>query len=134
MRLQVIRFILTLFVMGSALSPVQANDSDVVNCNRSFKIVVLGSSTCVWVGASNADSSWVGKFTAYLKGRIQPTRSSTWPFRVLPHTTIFVPLGFVPPAGRPSPVFGYSITDALAEQPDAIIINMPSTMRQMIIH
>jgi hypothetical protein len=36
------------------------------------------------------------------------------------------PDGYVPPTGRPEPISGNNITAALALQPDAIIINMPS--------
>jgi lysophospholipase L1-like esterase len=44
-----------------------AGDSDVVNCNRSWKIVILGSSTAYGTGASTTDSSFVSKYRAYLK-------------------------------------------------------------------
>ena len=46
---------------------VYAGDSDVVNCNRPWKIVILGSSTTYGTGASTTDSSFVSKYRAYIK-------------------------------------------------------------------
>ncbi|HNP54862.1 MAG TPA: SGNH/GDSL hydrolase family protein, partial [Ferruginibacter sp.] len=104
----------------------KANDSDIVNCNRSFKIVVLGSSTAFGTGATTYDSSWVGRFTTYVKNK--NINNQVYNLGIPGFTTYnnLCPIGFVPPANRPSPVAGFTITDALALTPDAIIINMPS--------
>lgn len=115
-------------VMLSLLSAfwAHANDSDQVNCNRSFKIVVLGSSTAFGTGATTYDSSWVGRFTTYVKSK--NINNEVYNLGIPGFTTYnnLCPIGFVPPANRPSPVAGFTITDALALSPDAIIINMPS--------
>lgn len=112
---------LSVFVPGA-----KAEDSDVVNCNRAFKIVVLGSSTAFGTGATTYDSSWVGRFTAYVKRK--NVQNEVYNLGIPGFTTYnnLRPIGYTPPPGRPSPVSGFTITDALALQPDAIIINMPS--------
>ncbi len=103
-----------------------ANDSDIVNCNRVWKIAVLGSSTAFGTGATVYDSSWVGKFTAYLKRK--NALSDVYNLGIPGYTTYqnLRPTGYVPPANRPSPNTSFNITAALNLLPDAIIINMPS--------
>ena len=104
MRLQVIRFILTLFVVGFNLSPVQANDSDIVNCNPQFQNLVLGSSTAYGDCVRIPTVPGVGKiYRLSEKGRIQPTGVIN--LAISGFTTYnTLSLGFVPPSGRPSPV------------------------------
>lgn len=103
-----------------------ANDSDVVNCNRAWTVVVLGSSTAFGTGASTYDSSWVGKFTAYLSRK--NSQNIVYNLGIPGFTTYqnLCPTGFIPPANRPSPNSSFNITAALEIHPDAIIINMPS--------
>ncbi len=103
-----------------------ANDSDVVNCNKSWKIAILGSSTAFGTGATTYDSSWVGKFTSYIKRR--NSQNTIYNLAIPGFTTYqnLRPTGYTSPAGRPSPDAAYNITAALALFPDAIIINMPS--------
>ena len=103
-----------------------ANDSDIVNCNRAWKVVVLGSSTAYGTGASNVDSSWVGKFTAYVKRK--NSQSQVYNFGIPGFTSYqnLCPTGFTAPANRPAVNSSFNITAALAIHPDAIIINMPS--------
>ena len=103
-----------------------ANDSDVVNCNRVWKIAVLGSSTAFGTGASVYDSSWVAKFTAYIKRK--NGQNEVYNLGIPGFTTYqnLCPTGFTPPANRPGPNNSFNITAALALHPNAIIINMPS--------
>lgn len=105
---------------------VVANDSDVVNCNRVWKIAILGSSTAFGTGATEYDSSWVGKFTAYLKRK--NALSDVYNMAIPGYTTYqnLRSTGYVPPANRPSPNSSFNITAALNLYPDAVIINMPS--------
>lgn len=93
--------------------------------SQAFKIVVLGSSTSAGTGASHPDSSWVNRYTAYLQ-EINPANEVV-NFGIGGYNTYrIMPTGFVPPAGRPNPDPSNNISAALAENPDAIIINMPS--------
>src|SRR3954464_11312264 len=80
-----------------------ANDSDIVNCNHAWKIAVLGSSTAYGNGASVYDSSWVGKFTTYLKRK--NSQNEVYNLGIPGYTTYnnLCPTGFIPPANRPSP-------------------------------
>ena len=103
-----------------------ANDSDIVNCNHAWTVVVLGSSTAFGTGATTYDSSWVGKFTAYLSRK--NSQNIVYNLGIPGFTTYqnLCPTDFVPPANRPSPNSSFNITAALDLHPDAIIINMPS--------
>lgn len=103
-----------------------ANDSDIVNCNRVWKIVILGSSTAAGTGANVYDSSWAGKFTAYLKRKNAANQVINLGMTGLKTYQNLRPNGYVPPTNRPTPLSGYNITTALNAKPDAIIINMPS--------
>ncbi|MEI2747288.1 MAG: GDSL-type esterase/lipase family protein [Ferruginibacter sp.] len=117
--------LLVAFFAAFAVSS-RANDSDIVNCNKNWRIVVLGSSTPFGTGASTYDSSWVGKFTSYVLRRNAANEIVNL---AIPGFTTYQnlrPDGYTPPPGRPSPTAGFNITAALALDPDAIIINMPS--------
>ena len=103
-----------------------ANDSDVVNCNHAWKIVILGSSTSYGLGASVYDSSWAGRFTAYVKSKNSSNQVINLGMSGLKTYQNLRPDGYIPPVDRPTPLYGYNITAALAAHPDAIIINMPS--------
>ncbi|MFT3912001.1 MAG: GDSL-type esterase/lipase family protein [Ferruginibacter sp.] len=120
------RFTLIVSIMLLFAGKASANDSDIVNCNHAWTIVVLGSSSAYGYGATTYDSSWVGKFTAYVKRK----NSSNIVYNLgIPGFTTYqnlCPTGFVPPANRPSPDNSFNITQALALHPDAIIINMPT--------
>ncbi|HPH85875.1 MAG TPA: GDSL-type esterase/lipase family protein [Ferruginibacter sp.] len=120
------RFAFLVSMLFLFATQTKANDSDVVNCNKSWTIVVLGSSTSFGTGATPSDSSWVSKFTEYVKRK--NVLNTVYNFGIPGFTTYnnLCPTGFTPPANRPSPVNGFNITAALALQPDAIIINMPS--------
>ncbi|MEO7524707.1 MAG: SGNH/GDSL hydrolase family protein, partial [Ferruginibacter sp.] len=103
-----------------------ANDSDVVNCNRAWTIVILGSSSSYGYGATTYDSAWAGKFTAYVKRK--NSQNVVYNLGIPGFTTYqnLCPTGFAPPPNRPSPDNSFNITVALALHPDAIIINMPT--------
>jgi len=103
-----------------------AGDSDVVNCNRSWKIVVLGSSSAYGTGASTSDSSYVSKYRAYLKRKNPLNNIINYGIPGYRTYHNLRPTGYVPPADRPYPNTEFNITNALLENPDAIIINMPS--------
>lgn len=90
-----------------------------------FRIAVLGSSTAEGVGSSPRDSSWVNRYTAYLKS-LDPNHSVI-NFGRGGYTTYHIrPSGTPVPANRPVPDGLRNITAALRFNPDAIIINMPS--------
>ena len=94
-------------------------------CPEPYKIVTLGSSTTAGTGASPLDSSWVNKFRRFA----QQQNSSVEVINLGNggYNTYHVnPTGFVPPTDRPSPDVTKNITAALALNPDAIIINLPS--------
>ena len=90
-----------------------------------YKIVVLGSSTAAGTGPSASDSSWVNKYRAHLQSI--NINNEVINFAVGGYNTYrIMPTGFVPPPNRPNTDINRNITAALAESPDAIIINMPS--------
>lgn len=94
-------------------------------CPEPYKIVTLGSSTTAGTGASPLDSSWVNKF----RGFAQQQNSAVTVINLGNggyNTYHINPTGFVPPTDRPSPDVTKNITAALALNPDAIIINLPS--------
>ena len=95
-------------------------------CTKAYKIVVLGSSTAYGTGATPIDSSWVHKFTNYVKSK--NAQSTIVNLGQLGYTTYQVlrPTGSTPPANRPAPDPANNITAAINLHPDAIIINLPS--------
>ncbi len=92
---------------------------------ESYKIVVLGSSTAAGAGVSSSDSAWVNRYRNYLES-INPDNEVINLAVGGYNTYKIMPTGFVQPAGRPSPDVNKNITAALALNPDAIIVNMPS--------
>jgi lysophospholipase L1-like esterase len=97
-----------------------------VNCGRSWRIVVLGSSTAYGTGASTTDSSWVSRYRRYVKSK--NVNSQVFNLGIPGYKTYqnLRPDGYIPPINRPAPASGFNITAALALTPDAIIVNMPS--------
>ncbi|MFL5789227.1 MAG: PKD domain-containing protein [Flavisolibacter sp.] len=95
-------------------------------CGRAIKVVVLGSSTAYGTGATPIDSSWVNKYTYYLKSK--NSQNTVINLAEPGYTTYEVlrPTGSVPPANRPAPDTAHNITKALSLHPDAIIINLPN--------
>lgn len=100
-------------------------ESPSLNGNVRPVFVVLGSSTAAGTGASSPANSWVGKFRTYVQN-IDPD-AVVVNLAVGGFTTYNVmPTGFVPPSDRPSPSPNNNITRALAFNPWAVIINLPS--------
>jgi lysophospholipase L1-like esterase len=93
--------------------------------SRGPVVVVLGSSTAAGTGANPIDSAWVWRFTAY--GLSRNPNATVVNLAIGGYTTYdIMPTGFTPPAGRPTPKTGHNITQALAYNPDVLIINLPS--------
>ena len=90
-----------------------------------FKIVVLGSSTAAGSGPSTPDSTWVNRYRNYVQA-INPANEVINLAVGGYNTYRIMPTGFTPPPSRPNPDVVRNITAALAESPDAIIVNMPS--------
>ncbi len=105
---------------------VHAGDSDVVNCNRPWRIVILGSSTTFGTGASSTDSSFVSKYRAYIKRKNPLNNIINYGIPGYRTYHNLRPTGYIPPENRPYPNTEFNITNALLDNPDAIIINMPS--------
>jgi lysophospholipase L1-like esterase len=105
---------------------VYAGDSDVVNCNKPWKIVILGSSTTFGTGASSTDSSFVSKYRAYIKRKNPLNNIINYGIPGYRTYHNLRPTGYIPPVDRPYPNTEFNITNALLDNPDAIIINMPS--------
>ncbi|HEU4472670.1 MAG TPA: PKD domain-containing protein [Flavisolibacter sp.] len=88
-------------------------------------IVILGSSTAAGTGATSTASSWVGLFDSHVRQANSANRVIN--LAMSSQTTYhLLPTGTVPPPNRPAPHTANNITAALANQPHAIIINMPS--------
>ncbi|MEE9439350.1 MAG: GDSL-type esterase/lipase family protein [Saprospiraceae bacterium] len=93
--------------------------------NSQSTIVVLGSSTAAGTGPSHIDSSWVNRYTKYVKSLdeqnkvINLAKGGYTTFHILPS-------GTSTPNNRPNPDSNRNITKAISYYPDAIIINLPS--------
>lgn len=88
-------------------------------------IVVLGSSTAEGTGPSNRNNAWVNRYRAHLQS-LNSKHTVTNLARGGYTTYHIMPDGYVPPAGRAVPDRERNITKALALNPSAIIINLPS--------
>ncbi|WP_217602817.1 GDSL-type esterase/lipase family protein [Chitinophaga sp. GbtcB8] len=88
-------------------------------------IVVLGSSTAEGVGPKTKDSTWVNLLRKYLQEKAPQSTVTNLAvggftsYRILPSDADV-------PFLKPKPDAAHNITQALALQPDMIIINMPS--------
>lgn len=111
---------ITFFV--SAISIGQTNPCTQIN---SYKIVVLGSSTAAGSGTSTSDSAWVNRYRTYLESINADNEVINLAVGGY-NTYKIMPTGFTPPLNRPNPDINKNITMALALNPDAIIVNMPS--------
>jgi lysophospholipase L1-like esterase len=88
-------------------------------------IVVLGSSTAAGSGPTDPNNAWVVRYTAYLAEEFPNFELTN--LAQGGYTTFQIqPTGYTPPDGRPGPDSARNITAALALDPDAIIVNMPS--------
>jgi len=90
-----------------------------------LKIVVIGSSTAAGSGASPIDSAWVNRYRAYMQG-LNPANTVTNLAQGGYNTWRLMPDYFTPPSSRPQPDTLRNISHVLRQNPDAIIINLPS--------
>lgn len=88
-------------------------------------IVVLGSSTAEGTGPADKRHAWVNRYRDFLKAENANHRVDN--LAKGGYTTYHIlPTGQTTPANRPQPDAQRNITRALALEPDAIIINLPS--------
>lgn len=93
--------------------------------NPTFNLIVLGSSTAEGAGPRDRNNAWVNRYRA----QVQTSNAAINVINLAKggYTTYhLMPDSFVPPAGRPAPDKERNITKALALQPSALIINLPS--------
>ena len=93
--------------------------------NNNIRVVILGSSTAAGYGTSNIDSAWVNKYRVYLE-TINSNNEVINLSQGGYSTYHIMKTGFSQPTGRPSPDTNKNISAAIALNPDAIIINLPS--------
>ncbi|MFK7773923.1 MAG: GDSL-type esterase/lipase family protein [Saprospiraceae bacterium] len=93
--------------------------------NQDFHLVILGSSTAAGSGPSSSDSTWVNRYRKYLQ-EINPNNLVT--NLAIGGTTTYhiMPDWFAPPPNRPASNPNNNVSQAVALQADAIIVNMPS--------
>ena len=97
--------------------------------NTAFKVVVIGSSTAAGAGVTSADSAWVNRYRKALKN-INPA-NDVINLAVGGYTTYrLMPTGYTTPSNRPAVDTIRNITAALKQNPDVIIVNLPSNDRQ----
>ncbi len=90
-----------------------------------IRIVVIGSSTAAGAGVSTADSSWVNRYRRSIQALntnnevINLARGGYNTWRLMPDY-------FNAPSNRPQPDTLRNISHALRQNPDAIVINLPS--------
>lgn len=109
---------------GIAAAPARAADTGKTAAGP-WRIVVLGSSTSAGAGAHPNSMGWVSRYEMYMK-TLNPGNEVINRAVGGYQTYNLMPTGFVPPQGRRAPVEDRNITYALAQNPDAIIINLPS--------
>tara|TARA_R110001592_G_scaffold262565_2_gene527812 strand:- start:26398 stop:28770 length:2373 start_codon:yes stop_codon:yes gene_type:complete len=103
--------------LNAQTSPCLAYDS--------LRVVIIGSSTAAGTGASVPDSAWVNRYRHYLQS-INPANEVINLARGGYNTWRLMPDYFVAPSNRPSPDTLRNISHALRQNPDVIIINLPS--------
>lgn len=88
-------------------------------------VVVLGSSTAAGIGPVNPAEGWVERYATALE---DIDRRNEVVNLAAPRQTTFhvLPTGSASSPGRPAVDTGRNITAALAAQPDAVIVNLPS--------
>jgi len=118
--LRALVFLISIFGFSNLkaqINPCLASDT--------IKVVVIGSSTAAGAGASVSDSAWVNRYRAYLQS-INPANQVINLARGGYNTWRLMPDYFSAPANRPSPDTLRNISHALRQNPDVIIINLPS--------
>ncbi|MFT5777625.1 MAG: lysophospholipase L1-like esterase [Crocinitomicaceae bacterium] len=119
-----LRNLLLLFILSFYASEVASQTNPCVSQNV-IRVVVLGSSTAAGTGPSTADSAWVNRYRNYVESI--NSSNEVINLAVGGYTTYkIMRTGFTPPPGRPTPDITKNISAALALNPDAIIVNMPS--------
>lgn len=88
-------------------------------------IVVLGSSTAEGTGPEDPDSAWVARYRAHLQAENSAHRVTNLA-RGGYQTSQILPTGHAVPDNLPQPDTARNITRALALEPSAVIINLPS--------
>lgn len=114
-----------LFLSAAAGQTPMTNGQQPTANSRPLRIVVIGSSTAAGVGARPVDSSWVNRYSAYLKS-LHPRSQVVNLAKSGYQTWHLMPSGHKPPPGRPWPDTLRNITAALDLRPDAILVNLPS--------
>jgi lysophospholipase L1-like esterase len=118
---------ISLILGFTLLSLAHLSGSGVVSAASldSLRIVVLGSSTAAGTGPSSRDSAWVWRYRAHL-ALIRPA-SIVHNLAVGGYTTYHVlPSGTSSRNDRPRPDRRHNLSAALALEPDAVVINLPS--------
>jgi lysophospholipase L1-like esterase len=88
-------------------------------------VVVMGSSTAEGAGPAHSDSTWANRLRATLRATapdlrlLNIARGGYSSYQLLP-------TGTPVPAGRPAPDATHNVTAALARQPVAVVLNLPS--------
>ncbi|MFA9289397.1 MAG: fibronectin type III domain-containing protein [Weeksellaceae bacterium] len=103
---------------GTAVDTMTITINKSNNTTAGKKIVVLGSSTAAGTGASPSSNSWVNLFAAYLE-ELNPANEVV-NLAVGGYTTTSV----LPVAS--GGVVGHNIEEAIAQDPDGILVNLPS--------
>ena len=118
-------FLKLLIVLVSFAMDTQAQLINPCVAQNAIRVVVLGSSTAAGAGVSTSDSAWVNRYEDYLLS-INPNNEVINLAQGGYTTYRIMRTGFVPPPNRPNPDVNKNISAALALDPDAIIVNMPS--------
>jgi lysophospholipase L1-like esterase len=118
------KIVLVILILFSSVNLFHSQTNPCISQN-SIKIVVLGSSTAAGTGPSAYDSAWVNRYRNYLLS-LNPSNQVVNLAQGGYTTYKIMRTGFTPPPGRPTPDVNKNITAALALNPDAIIVNMPS--------
>ena len=100
-------------------TPLQGNKEEAI------RIVVLGSSTAAGTGPSETKNAWVNRYRRQLQA--QNGYNQVINLAVGGYTTYhLLPTATIVPGDKPQPDTFHNVTRALALNPDAIIINLPS--------
>lgn len=115
---------LYLFLFFLSFTFLKAQNSACL-ANDTLTIIVIGSSTAAGSGASTPDSAWVNRYRRSMQA-LNPANQVINLAQGGYNTWRLMPDYFTPPSGRPNPDTLRNISHALRQNPDAIIINLPS--------
>ena len=118
--------LLKLFGLALTFAPMIACAQQAAEVDSGgVRIVVMGSSTAAGTGPSDPDSAWVSRYRRHLQA--MDPQHEVVNLAVGGYTTYhLLPTDTDSTDGRPAPDSAHNITQALAQDPDAIIINLPS--------